>query len=166
MPRAMDIIIFSPLNGLWFIYIYAQSFLFATYKICFSDFISVFTTARKSGRKFLLFRAVVKLCSTNRLFTYFSFCTRSNLTEFLSQARMGEVGGNSLGFYGCAFSPCGNGVISHGFQGAFHFWKFSDSQVLSFLWMPCSSCLAIRYPYFLFHNSSLHLFSEYCRHTL
>ena len=46
---------------------------------------------------------------------------------------MGDVGGNSLGFYGCAFSPCGNAVLSHGFQGAFHFWKFSDNQVLSFL---------------------------------
>ena len=42
---------------------------------------------------------------------------------------MGEVGGNSLGFYGCAFSPDGNGVISHGFQGAFHFWKLSDTRV-------------------------------------
>ena len=42
---------------------------------------------------------------------------------------MGEVGGNSLGLYGCAFSPDGTGVISHGFQGAFHYWKFVNSQV-------------------------------------
>jgi len=51
---------------------------------------------------------------------------------WMDTARMGDVGGNSLGFYGCAFSPCGNAVLSHGFQGAFHFWKFSDNQI----WVP------------------------------
>ena len=45
---------------------------------------------------------------------------------------MGEVGGNTLGFYGCDFGPDGEHVISHGFQGAFHLWKNSGSQVSNF----------------------------------
>ncbi len=45
------------------------------------------------------------------------------------QARMGEVGGNTLGFYGCAVSPDGNSVIAHGFQGAFHLWSLNNTQV-------------------------------------
>eukprot|EP00795_Rhopilema_esculentum_P014029 gene14029-5004_t len=47
---------------------------------------------------------------------------------WLDTARMGEVGGNTLGFYGCDFGPDGEHVISHGFQGAFHLWKNSGSQ--------------------------------------
>ena len=42
---------------------------------------------------------------------------------------MGEVGGNTLGFYGCSYSPDGKTVLAHGFQGAFHLWKSSDNQV-------------------------------------
>ena len=45
---------------------------------------------------------------------------------------MGDVGGNSLGFYGCAFSPCGNKVIAHSYQGAFQMWK-KDSDDVSIL---------------------------------
>ena len=36
---------------------------------------------------------------------------------------MGEVGGNTLGLYGCACSPDGDTVLAHGYQGAFHLWK-------------------------------------------
>ncbi len=42
---------------------------------------------------------------------------------------MGEVGGNTLGFYGCAISPDGKSIIAHGFQGAFHLWSLNDEQV-------------------------------------
>jgi elongator complex protein 2 len=38
-------------------------------------------------------------------------------------ARVGELGGNTLGFYGCAFSPDGNCILSHGYNGAIHLWQ-------------------------------------------
>lgn len=36
---------------------------------------------------------------------------------------MGDVGGNTLGYYGCAFAPDGKSIIAHGYQGAFRMWK-------------------------------------------
>ena len=36
---------------------------------------------------------------------------------------MGEVGGNTLGYYGCAFGPDDKNVIAHGYQGAFQMWS-------------------------------------------
>eukprot|EP00794_Sanderia_malayensis_P003668 gene3668-4185_t len=53
----------------------------------------------------------------------------SNTGVWLDTARMGDVGGNTLGFYGCAISPDGNSVIAHGFQGAFHLWSVNSTQV-------------------------------------
>jgi len=41
----------------------------------------------------------------------------------LVQVRVGEVGGNTLGLYGAIFSPLGNQILSHGYQGAFHLWR-------------------------------------------
>ncbi|CAH1244984.1 ELP2 [Branchiostoma lanceolatum] len=41
---------------------------------------------------------------------------------WLDQDRVGEVGGNTLGFLGCQFSPDGQSIIAHGFQGALHLW--------------------------------------------
>jgi len=40
--------------------------------------------------------------------------------------RVGEVGGNSLGFYGCKFGPDGLHILAHGYQGSFHIWKYSQ----------------------------------------
>jgi len=40
-----------------------------------------------------------------------------------AQVRVGEVGGNTLGLYGAIFSPLGNQILSHGYQGAFHLWR-------------------------------------------
>lgn len=40
--------------------------------------------------------------------------------------RVGEVGGNSLGFYGCKFGPDGLHILAHGYQGTFHIWKYSQ----------------------------------------
>lgn len=42
--------------------------------------------------------------------------------------RVGDVGGNTLGLYGGQFSPRGNAIIGHGYQGAFHLWKNSTDQ--------------------------------------
>lgn len=41
---------------------------------------------------------------------------------WVDKVRLGEVGGNSLGFYGAVMSPDGSTILSHGFQGAFHAW--------------------------------------------
>lgn len=41
--------------------------------------------------------------------------------------RVGEVGGNSLGFYGCMFGPQGNSILTYGYHGSFHMWKFDES---------------------------------------
>lgn len=43
------------------------------------------------------------------------------------KVRVGEVGGNSLGFYGCKFGPDGLHILGHGYQGSFHIWKYSQS---------------------------------------
>ncbi|EPY82247.1 elongator complex protein 2 isoform 2 [Camelus ferus] len=39
------------------------------------------------------------------------------------QVRVGEVGGNTLGFYDCQFSEDGSMIIAHAFHGALHLWK-------------------------------------------
>jgi len=39
------------------------------------------------------------------------------------QVRVGEVGGTTLGFYGAVFSPDGESILGHGYQGAFHLWN-------------------------------------------
>lgn len=44
---------------------------------------------------------------------------------WLEKARVGEVGGNTLGFYGCQFSPDGLSMLAHGYQGSFHLWHHS-----------------------------------------
>lgn len=40
-----------------------------------------------------------------------------------SKARAGDIGGNTLGFYGATFDPTGSSIIAHGYQGALHLWK-------------------------------------------
>ncbi|XP_069769740.1 elongator complex protein 2 [Narcine bancroftii] len=42
---------------------------------------------------------------------------------WLEQVRVGEVGGNTLGFYGCQFSPNGSMILAHAFHGALHLWR-------------------------------------------
>ncbi|XP_062425686.1 elongator complex protein 2 isoform X4 [Rhea pennata] len=39
------------------------------------------------------------------------------------QVRIGEVGGNTLGFFDCQFSPDGSMIVAHAFHGALHLWK-------------------------------------------
>lgn len=39
------------------------------------------------------------------------------------QVRVGEVGGNTLGFYGCQMSPDGSMIVAHAFHGALHLWR-------------------------------------------
>ncbi|CAH1788294.1 unnamed protein product [Owenia fusiformis] len=51
---------------------------------------------------------------------------------WLEQVRVGEVGGNTLGLYGCQFSPDGSSILGHGYQGAFHLWHQQQDN----LWSP------------------------------
>ncbi|XP_017757323.1 PREDICTED: probable elongator complex protein 2, partial [Eufriesea mexicana] len=46
---------------------------------------------------------------------------------WLEKVRVGEVGGNSMGFYGCKFSDNGLNILAHGYQGSFHIWEYSNS---------------------------------------
>ncbi|XP_015587414.1 probable elongator complex protein 2 [Cephus cinctus] len=43
---------------------------------------------------------------------------------WLESIRVGDVGGNSVGFYGCKFGPNGESILAHGYQGSFHIWKY------------------------------------------
>ncbi|XP_012657461.1 elongator complex protein 2 [Otolemur garnettii] len=42
---------------------------------------------------------------------------------WLEQVRVGEVGGNTLGFYDCQFNEDGSMIVAHAFHGALHLWK-------------------------------------------
>eukprot|EP01100_Stratorugosa_tubuloviscum_P013666 TRINITY_DN699_c2_g1_i2.p1 TRINITY_DN699_c2_g1~~TRINITY_DN699_c2_g1_i2.p1 ORF type:complete len:503 (-),score=198.51 TRINITY_DN699_c2_g1_i2:132-1640(-) len=42
---------------------------------------------------------------------------------WLNEVRVGEMGGNSLGFYGGLFGAKGQSIIAHGYNGTFHYWK-------------------------------------------
>ncbi|XP_040840838.1 elongator complex protein 2 isoform X2 [Ochotona curzoniae] len=42
---------------------------------------------------------------------------------WLEQVRVGEVGGNTLGFYDCQFNDDGSMIIAHAFHGALHLWQ-------------------------------------------
>ncbi|KAK3784841.1 hypothetical protein RRG08_056800 [Elysia crispata] len=49
------------------------------------------------------------------------------------EVRVGDVGGNTLGLYGGLFSPCGQSILAHGYQGAFSQWTYSN---ISSTWLP------------------------------
>ncbi|XP_077362438.1 elongator complex protein 2 isoform X2 [Festucalex cinctus] len=42
---------------------------------------------------------------------------------WMEQVRVGEVGGNTLGFYGCQMSPDASMILAHSFHGALHLWS-------------------------------------------
>ncbi|KAF9822433.1 hypothetical protein SFRURICE_017708 [Spodoptera frugiperda] len=42
---------------------------------------------------------------------------------WVERVRVGEVGGNGLGFYGSKFGPGGNSFLAHGYNGSFHIWR-------------------------------------------
>uniref|UniRef100_A0A1Y1LNG0 Elongator complex protein 2 n=2 Tax=Photinus pyralis TaxID=7054 RepID=A0A1Y1LNG0_PHOPY len=49
----------------------------------------------------------------------------ANSGLWLEKVRVGEVGGNTLGFYGGMFGPNGDTILAHGYHGAFHIWSCS-----------------------------------------
>lgn len=48
--------------------------------------------------------------------------------------RVGDVGGNSLGFYGAKFSSDGKSIVGHGFQASLHLWH--QNKTNERLWEP------------------------------
>lgn len=48
-----------------------------------------------------------------------------NIKLWIDKVRVGEVGGNTLGFYGGFFGPDGKTILGHSYHGAFHLWKYS-----------------------------------------
>ncbi|XP_028155974.1 probable elongator complex protein 2 [Ostrinia furnacalis] len=42
---------------------------------------------------------------------------------WVERVRVGEVGGNALGFYGSRFGPKGDSFLGHGYNGSFHIWS-------------------------------------------
>lgn len=48
---------------------------------------------------------------------------------WLEKVRVGEVGGNTLGFYGGFFNPSGNQLIAYSYHGAFHIWTQKESGI-------------------------------------
>lgn len=63
---------------------------------------------------------------------YITFNSRLFTGLWLEKVRLGEVGGNTLGFYGGFFNATGNQVIAHSYHGAFHIWTRNDND----LWEP------------------------------
>lgn len=60
------------------------------------------------------------LISHRRPLNVFSLSPSLSLSH---QVRVGEVGGNTLGFYGCQMSPDGSMILAHAFHGALHLWR-------------------------------------------
>lgn len=48
---------------------------------------------------------------------------------WLNDVRVGEMGGNTLGFYGGLFGPEGLYILAHGYNGAFHLWKRQATKI-------------------------------------
>lgn len=47
----------------------------------------------------------------------------------MEKVRLGEVGGNTLGFYGGFFDATGSQVIAHSYHGAFHIWRRNNNDL-------------------------------------
>lgn len=47
---------------------------------------------------------------------------------WLEQVRVGEVGGNSMGFFGGKFALDGCSIMAHSYQGGFHIWNQDEQK--------------------------------------
>jgi elongator complex protein 2 len=70
--------------------------------------------------------------SMDRTMIIWSFDKESDV--WMETVRVGEVGGNTLGFYGGKFSWDGKSIIGHGFQGSLHMWHQNKNN--DRLWEP------------------------------
>ncbi|OZJ05779.1 hypothetical protein BZG36_01299 [Bifiguratus adelaidae] len=53
-----------------------------------------------------------------------------------NEVRVGEMGGQALGFLGGLFSPDGSEIVAHGYHGAFHRWRKNASNEVGSSWEP------------------------------
>ncbi|XP_005184039.1 elongator complex protein 2 [Musca domestica] len=53
---------------------------------------------------------------------------------WMEKVRLGEVGGNSLGFFGGKFRSDGKAILGHSYQGGFHVWQQSEDN--ENIWVP------------------------------
>ncbi|XP_046389638.1 probable elongator complex protein 2 [Ischnura elegans] len=44
---------------------------------------------------------------------------------WLESVRVGEIGGNSMGFFGCKYGPEGTSILAYSKQGSFHMWNLN-----------------------------------------
>jgi elongator complex protein 2 len=55
---------------------------------------------------------------------------------WVDSVRVGEVGGNTLGFLGCQFGPDNKSLLAYSFNGALHFWAYHSNEEI---WKPAVS---------------------------
>ncbi|GJQ80997.1 hypothetical protein Trydic_g23426 [Trypoxylus dichotomus] len=55
-----------------------------------------------------------------------------SVSLWLETTRLGEVGGNTLGFYGAMFGPDGESILAYSYHGAFHLWRINKTEI----WTP------------------------------
>lgn len=73
-------------------------------------------------------------CSMDKTMTIWGADPSSGI--WFDQVRVGEIGGNTLGLYGCRFGNQGTSILAHGYQGALHLWH--DVEVL-FVHLVCKA---------------------------
>ncbi|KAG0347830.1 Elongator subunit elp2 [Podila humilis] len=54
---------------------------------------------------------------------------------WINSTQVGEVGGNTIGFYGGLFGPDGRWILAYGYNGAFHIWK-NEGNEIGDRWVP------------------------------
>eukprot|EP01147_Barroeca_monosierra_P008732 gene8732-1115_t len=68
--------------------------------------------------------------SSDKTAVVWVFDEKENL--WVEDVRVGEVGGNTLGFFGARFGPSGNHILAYSFHGAMHQWSRCESGI----WKP------------------------------
>ncbi|KAF9582895.1 Elongator subunit elp2 [Lunasporangiospora selenospora] len=54
---------------------------------------------------------------------------------WVNNTQVGEIGGNTIGFYGGLFGPDGRWILAYGYNGAFHIWKNEGNETTD-RWVP------------------------------
>ncbi|BFY99084.1 hypothetical protein BsWGS_02124 [Bradybaena similaris] len=67
----------------------------------------------------------MKLLSASMDKTMIIWSPDADTGMWVEEVRVGDVGGNTLGFFGGLFSPSGQSILGHGYQGAFSQWTYN-----------------------------------------
>ncbi|KAG0007077.1 Elongator subunit elp2 [Modicella reniformis] len=54
---------------------------------------------------------------------------------WINSTQVGEIGGNTIGFYGGLFGPDGRWIMAYGYNGAFHIWR-NEGNGIEDRWVP------------------------------